>query len=157
VFGFQSGMQKFLGFGLTYNWVKRSIFWKFLYWNTNLLCHNFDVIYIKKSVFENIFNTIMDVKWKTKNKIKARMDLSLFCHRKNMELVYDGSQTVKPKASFVLEKNTQLSTNGLRFCVFFYRHSCIMVTRNSNWSSKILWQGTGYTREIILSPLNVLP
>jgi hypothetical protein len=119
VFGFQSGMQKFLGFGLTYNWVKRSIFWKFLYWNTNLLCHNFDVIYIKKSVFENIFNTIMDVKWKTKNKIKARMDLSLFCHRKNMELVYDGSQTVKPKASFVLEKNTQLSTNGLRFCVFF--------------------------------------
>jgi len=26
VFGFQSGKQKFLGFGLTHNWVKRSIF-----------------------------------------------------------------------------------------------------------------------------------
>jgi hypothetical protein len=26
MFGFQSGIQKFLGFGLTYNWVKRSIF-----------------------------------------------------------------------------------------------------------------------------------
>jgi len=28
VFGLQSGKQKFLGFGLTYNWVKRSIFWE---------------------------------------------------------------------------------------------------------------------------------
>ena len=27
VFGFQSGKQKFPGFGLTYNWVKWSIFW----------------------------------------------------------------------------------------------------------------------------------
>ena len=31
VFGFQFGMQKFLRFGLTYNWVKRSIFWALLY------------------------------------------------------------------------------------------------------------------------------
>jgi len=35
-----------------------------------------------------------------------------------MELVYDGSQTVKHKASFVLDNNTQLSTNGLRIYVF---------------------------------------
>ena len=27
VFGLQSGKQKFHGFGLTHNWVKRSIFW----------------------------------------------------------------------------------------------------------------------------------
>jgi hypothetical protein len=27
VFGLQSGKHKFLGFGFTYNWVKRSIFW----------------------------------------------------------------------------------------------------------------------------------
>jgi len=74
----------------------------------------------------------MDVKWKTKNKIKARMDISLFYHRKNMELVYDGSQTVKPKASFVLEKNTQLSTNGLRVCVFLIDILVFMVTRNPN-------------------------
>ena len=26
VFGFQSGKQKFLGFGLTHNWVRQSIF-----------------------------------------------------------------------------------------------------------------------------------
>jgi hypothetical protein len=29
----------------------------------------------------------------------------------------------------------------------------IMVTRNPNWSTKILWYGTGYVKEKILSPL----
>jgi len=50
-------------------------------------------------VFENIFNTVMDVKGKTKDNIKARLDVALFCNRKNMELVCDGSQVAKPRAS----------------------------------------------------------
>jgi hypothetical protein len=33
----------------------------------------------------------------------------------------------------------------------------IMVTRNPNWSTEILWFGTGYVKGKILSPLNVLP
>jgi hypothetical protein len=48
-------------------------------------------MHIEKNVFENIFNTIMDVKGKKKNNIKARLDIALFCNRKNMELVFDGS------------------------------------------------------------------
>jgi hypothetical protein len=63
---------------------------------------------IKKNVFENIFNTVMDVKGKIKDNIKARLDLALFYNRKNIELVWDGSRVTKPRASFVLEKNTQL-------------------------------------------------
>jgi hypothetical protein len=108
VFGFQSGKQKFPGFGLTYNWVKQSIFWELPYWKTNLLHHNLEVMHIEKNVFENIFNTVMDMKGKTKDNITALIDITLFCNRKNMELVFDGSQVVKPRASFVLEKNTQL-------------------------------------------------
>ena len=65
-------------------------------------------MYIKKNVFENIFNTVMDVKGKTKDNIKARLDVALFCNRKNMKLVCDGSQVTKLRASFVLEKNAQL-------------------------------------------------
>ena len=75
------------------------------YWKTNLLYHNLDIMHIEKNVFENIFNTVMDVKGKTKDNIKARLDLTLFYNRKNMELVFDGSQVAKPRASFVLEKN----------------------------------------------------
>jgi hypothetical protein len=108
VFGLQSGKQKFSGFGLTHNWVKRSIFWELSYWKTNLLRHNLDVMHIEKNVFENIFNIIMDVKGKTKDNIKARLDIALFCNRKNMKLVCDESRVAKPRASFVLEKNAQL-------------------------------------------------
>jgi len=65
-------------------------------------------MHIEKNMFENIFNTVMNVKGKTKDNIKARLDLALFCNRKYMELVYDGSWVAKPRASFVLEKNAQL-------------------------------------------------
>jgi hypothetical protein len=108
MFGLQSGKQKFPGFGLTHNWVKQSIFWELPYWKTNLLCHNLDVMHIEKNMFENIFNTVMDVKGKTKDNIKARLDITLYYNRNNMKLVYDESQVAKPRAGFVLEKNTQL-------------------------------------------------
>ena len=89
VFGFQSDKQKYPSFGLTHNWVKRSILWELFYWKTNLLHHNLDIIHIeKKNVFENTFNTVMDVKEKTKNNIKARMDIALFCHRKNIFIIF---------------------------------------------------------------------
>jgi len=62
-------------------------------------------MHIKKNVFENIFNTVMDMKGKTKDNIKARLDITLYCNRKNMELVYDESRVEKPRARFMLEKN----------------------------------------------------
>ena len=65
-------------------------------------------MHIEKNVFENIFNTVIDVKGKTKDNIKARLDITLYCNRKNMEFVYDESWVTKPRASFVLEKNAQL-------------------------------------------------
>jgi len=65
-------------------------------------------MHIEKNVFENIFNTIMDVKRKTNDNIKARLDIALFCNHTNMEFVCDGSRVAKPRASFVLEKKAQL-------------------------------------------------
>ena len=46
---------------MTHNWVKQSIFWEFLYWKTNVIRYNLDVMHIKKNMFNNIFNMIMDV------------------------------------------------------------------------------------------------
>jgi hypothetical protein len=48
---------------------------------------------------------IMDMKWKTNDNMKVRMNIYLFCHCKNMELVYDKSLVTKPKANFTLDKN----------------------------------------------------
>jgi uncharacterized protein (DUF427 family) len=53
---------------------------------------------------ENFFNTVMDVKRKTKDNIKAKIDITLFCNCKNMELVFDGSQVAKSRASFTLRE-----------------------------------------------------
>ena len=65
-------------------------------------------MYIKKNMFENIFNTVMDMKGKKKENMIPRMDIHLFCHCKIMELVYDGSRVVEPKVSFTLDNNVQL-------------------------------------------------
>jgi hypothetical protein len=65
-------------------------------------------MYIEKNMFENTFNTMMNVKGKTKDNIKARMNIPLLCHHKNMDLVYNGSRVTKPKANFSLDKNAQL-------------------------------------------------
>ena len=46
-------------------------------------------MHIEKNEFENIFNTVMDVKGKIKDNIKARLDIALYCDCKNMELVFD--------------------------------------------------------------------
>ena len=71
---------------------------------TNLFYHNLDVMHIEKNVFENIFNMVMGVKRKKKDNIKVKRDIALFCHHKNMELTYVGSQVAKPKVSFASEE-----------------------------------------------------
>jgi len=48
------------------------------------------------------------MKEKTKDNIKTRIDIMLFCHCKNMNLVYAEPLVAKLKESFILDKNTQL-------------------------------------------------
>jgi len=43
---------------------------------------------------------MMNVKGKKKDNMKARMNIPLLCHHKNMDLVYNGSRVAKLKASF---------------------------------------------------------
>lgn len=57
------------------NWQKKSIFFELPYWSSLMLCHNHDVMHIEKNVIDNIPGTLLDVKGKTKDHIKARHDL----------------------------------------------------------------------------------
>jgi hypothetical protein len=50
----------------------------------------------------------MDVKGKTKDNIKTIMNITLFCHHKNIKLVYVRSRVTKPKANFALDNNAHL-------------------------------------------------
>ena len=62
-------------------------------------------MHIEKNVFENVFNTIMNIKGKTKDNIKAREDLAMFCRRKELEKNVNGKY---PKADYTLDKNDKL-------------------------------------------------
>ncbi|KAG6406054.1 hypothetical protein SASPL_133650 [Salvia splendens] len=59
-----------------FGWNKRSIFWDLPYWKTNAIRHNLDVMHIEKNIFDNIFNTIMNVEGKTKDNANARRDFA---------------------------------------------------------------------------------
>jgi hypothetical protein len=94
---------------VTHNWIQRNIFHEIPYWKTNLFLHNLDFVYLKKKLFENIFNTVMDMKGKTKDDMKVRMNISLFCHHKNIEFIYYGSQSPKPVSHWTIMHITCLS------------------------------------------------
>ncbi|GKC33712.1 hypothetical protein Tco_1046096 [Tanacetum coccineum] len=68
-----------------------------------VLGHNLDVMHIKKNVFENIFNTVMNTP-KTKDNIKARMDIKKYCNRPDLHVWNQNSKVLKTKASYTLSK-----------------------------------------------------
>ncbi|KAJ8639967.1 hypothetical protein MRB53_016661 [Persea americana] len=93
------------GFGDSHNWVRRSIFWELLYWSTNLIRHNLDVMHIEKNVFNNVFSTVMGVPGKTKDNDKARLDMKDISKRPGLELyeTHNG-KIAKPHAKYTLSK-----------------------------------------------------
>ncbi|KAL0284750.1 UNVERIFIED_CONTAM: hypothetical protein Sangu_2811100 [Sesamum angustifolium] len=54
-------------------------------------------------MFENIFNTVMDIKEKMKDNMKARRDLKIICNRPKLELD-ERRPNVMPKAVYTLVK-----------------------------------------------------
>ncbi|XP_060177962.1 uncharacterized protein LOC132607901 [Lycium barbarum] len=91
---------KFDGYGVAHNWTKQSIFWELPYWKDNILRHNLDVMHIEKNYFDNLFNTVMDVKGKTKDNPKARLDLQEYCRRRELWLQDKRNGVFKPKSSY---------------------------------------------------------
>nr|GEU74182.1 hypothetical protein [Tanacetum cinerariifolium] len=60
-------------------------------------------MHTEKNVFENIFNTVMDTS-KTKDNIKARMDIEKYCDRADMHVWKQNNKVLKTKASYTLSK-----------------------------------------------------
>ena len=60
-------------------------------------------MHIEKNVFDNLFNIVMDIKGKSKNNVKVRMDLRGYCKQLELELVKISNGKIhKPKAKFSL-------------------------------------------------------
>ena len=86
-------------------WKKRSILWDLPYWSTLLIRHNLDFMHIEKNVFENCFNTICNIKGKTKDTDKSRAELGTFCNRP--ELTKQNDKGLWPKASYTIDNQAR--------------------------------------------------
>jgi hypothetical protein len=76
------------------------------YYDDQLLPHNIDVMHTKKNVAEALWATIMDIPDKSKDNVKARVDLAALCDRPNQEMKPPGGGKTwrRSKADFVLSK-----------------------------------------------------
>ncbi|XP_049410700.1 uncharacterized protein LOC125873917 [Solanum stenotomum] len=102
---------KFDGYGVAHNWTKQSIFWELPYWKDNFLRHNLDVMHIEKNYFDNLFNTVMDVTGKTKDNVKARLNLPEHCRRPELHLQKSANNKLlkpKPSYSFTMEQKRKI-------------------------------------------------
>ncbi|CAL9011623.1 unnamed protein product [Prunus brigantina] len=57
------------------NWTHKPMFFELPYWSRLKLRHNLDVMHVEKNVFDTLVGTILDIEDKTKDTIKARLDL----------------------------------------------------------------------------------
>ncbi|XP_020106666.1 uncharacterized protein LOC109722900 [Ananas comosus] len=71
-------------------WKKKSIFFDLPYWKDNLLRHNLDVMHIEKNVSDNLIGTMLNISGRTKDNLKARLDL------KDMGIRHDLHPEVMP-------------------------------------------------------------
>jgi len=62
-------------------------------------------MHIEKNVFDNVFNTVMDIK----DDIKARLNFKKYCWRKELKLQHlPNGKVVKHKVKFVLSKEQRI-------------------------------------------------
>ena len=93
------------GISQSCGWRKRSIFWDLPYWSSNLIRHNLDVMHIEKNVFDNLFNTVLNIHGKTKDILKSRQELNTYCRRPELDQL--ASTSKYPKACYTLDNRAK--------------------------------------------------
>ena len=53
-------------------------------------------MHIEKKYFDNIINTLMSVKSKSKDTIKSRLDIALLCGQEHLHVNSDGQDPISP-------------------------------------------------------------
>ncbi|XP_058070934.1 uncharacterized protein LOC131219971 [Magnolia sinica] len=86
-----------------YNWKKQSIFFDLPYWEHNLLRHNLDVMHIEKNVCDNVLGTLLNIEGKTKDSLKARLDMQDMGIRQTLHpRQLSSNKTYLPPACFTM-------------------------------------------------------
>jgi hypothetical protein len=87
-------------------WIHKLGLTQLLYFDDLLLPPKVDVMHTKKNVAKALWATIMDIPNKSKDNVKARVDLATLCGRTNLEMnpPSRGKTWRRPKVDFVLSR-----------------------------------------------------
>jgi hypothetical protein len=94
----------FVGYGEQHMWTHKSSLTRLPYYDDLLLSHNIDMMHTEKNVVKALWATIMDIPDKSKDNVKAKVDLAALYDRPNqeMKLPSGGKTRRRPKAVFIL-------------------------------------------------------
>jgi hypothetical protein len=95
-----------VGYGEQHMWTHKSGLTQRPYYDDLLLPHNIDVMHTEKNVAKTVWATIMDIPDKSKDDVKARVDLVALCDRPNQEMKSPsgGKTWRRAKADFILSR-----------------------------------------------------
>ena len=91
-----------------HNWRKQSIFFDLPYWKHLLVRHNLDVMHIEKNICDSVLGTLLDIEGKSKDSVKARLDMQSLGIRMDQHPVIKNDKYVLPPAMYTLEKDKQV-------------------------------------------------
>ncbi|KAL8156659.1 hypothetical protein AgCh_001665 [Apium graveolens] len=90
-------------------WKKRSIFWDLPYWEHLQVRHCLDFMHIEKNVCESIIGTLLNIPGKTKDGMKARLDLQELGVRAELAPQQSGKRAYLPPACYTLSRKEKIS------------------------------------------------
>ena len=93
------------GISQSCGWRKRNILWDLQYWSSNLILQNLDAMHIEKNVFNNLFNTVLNIHGKTKDTLKSRHELNTYCQRPELDQL--ASTDKYPKACYTIDNRAK--------------------------------------------------
>ncbi|KAM2859810.1 hypothetical protein COP2_025183 [Malus domestica] len=87
------------------NWTHKSMNFKLPYWSKLQLRHNLDVMHVEKNVFDTLVGTILDIEGKTKDTIKAHLDLKRMRIQWGLWMNRDNDKARRDLAFFSMKPN----------------------------------------------------
>lgn len=81
---------------------KKSIFFELPYWKTLVLRHNLDVMHVEKNICDSVVGTLLKLEEKTKDNLKARLDLQHIGIKKELHPYECGNKILLPPARYTL-------------------------------------------------------
>ena len=83
-------------------WSRVVSLWNLPYWEKLKLRHNLDVMHIEKNICESLIGTILNIIGKTKDTVKARLDLKDLGIMKELQIREDGDSCEMPPSRYTL-------------------------------------------------------